>query len=197
MTCENCHISASIRCFTGTQPCSTVSVLAMADTTWPIKPQIFTTWLFRKKKKKERKSAEPQTEGSLLQERTFHSSDADRAPRTSTACSVNDIQAAFPPPQKQTIEVWVWTDRCMQGILQGTRRTVPSPRAPPPSRSSSRAEPPAPAPHVTTPGGVRREQRREAPAEAAPASLRPTSRHAATEQRVGRVARKKTGGREQ
>lgn len=93
MTCENCPMSASTGRFPGTQPHSRLYVLPMAETTWPTKPEIFTTWLFTKRR------AEPET--------GFSSSPGKNIPQfrcrpgsRDKHCLLHEsyAKAAFPPP---------------------------------------------------------------------------------------------------
>lgn len=93
MTCENCPISASTGRFPGTQPHSRLYVLPVAETTWPTKPEIFTTWLCTKRR------AEPET--------GFSSSPGKNIPQfrcrpgsRDKHCLLHEsyAKAAFPPP---------------------------------------------------------------------------------------------------
>lgn len=131
------------------------------------------------KKRKKSACTEPETDGSLLQEQTSHSSDADRAPRTSAACSTNDMKAAFPPPH-----VWVVkfseTDNPSWGLHRQTHAGYLTRNSAHRSLCSSgsslllaahwQSHPP-PAPAGTTPKAKRRHQQRNASSmEAPPAS---------------------------
>lgn len=187
MICENYQISVSTKSFIRTHPCSSVYVLTTTETTWPRKPQIFTLWLFTKKKKKI--CGEPETEGLPGQ--------AVRVLRTTVKQFLLPYISGL-SSQKWTIYVWVWPDRCMQDILQGTLQTVPSPQAAPPSSDRLITKP---SPHY---GLTNIKGKAEATALACRLRWKPPrlpSHTWAAMQRqgqwVGQVARKQIGGRGQ
>lgn len=192
-------MSASVRGFTGTRPCSSVSVLVTAGTARPTKPQIFTVWLLTKEERKVRAlnlkqtvlssrneppTAQMQT-GAQDKRCLFHERrESSRSSPTSGLLS----------SQKRTIQVGVaQTDACRISYKEPCTPFPLLQRLLPPLAAQRQSHPP-PAAAGTTPRAQRRHQPRNASSvEAPPASSRPTGRHAATRTASGPGGRAANG----